>query len=169
MSDNVYNVLFLCNANSARSIMAEAILNRIGVGRFKAFSAGSRPKGKVNPYAVQLLESLNYDTSFARSKGWDEFAEPDAPEMHFIFTLCDSTANESCPIWPGHPMTALWSIPDPAKADGAEAELHLAFADAYRMLNNRISLFTNLPMGALDHLALQQHIDAIGRDTPKPN
>ncbi|RWD41149.1 MAG: arsenate reductase ArsC [Mesorhizobium sp.] len=169
MSDNVYNVLFLCNANSARSIMAEAILNRIGAGRFKAFSAGSQPKGEVNPFALQLLESLNYDTSFARSKGWDEFAEPDAPEMDFIFTLCDSTANESCPIWPGHPMTALWSIPDPAKADGTEAELHLAFADAYRMLNNRISLFTNLRVDALDHLALQQHLDAIGRDTAKPN
>jgi len=164
MSDNFYNVLFLCNANSARSIMGEAILNRIGAGKFKAFSAGSQPKGTVNPYALQLLESLNYDTSFARSKGWDEFAAPDAPEMNFVFTVCDNTANETCPIWPGHPMTALWAIPDPAKVAGTDAEMHLAFADAYRMLNNRISLFTNLPVDALDHLTLQNHLDEIGRD-----
>ena len=167
MNDNSYNVLFLCNANSARSIMGEAILNRIGAGRFKAFSAGSQPKGTVNPYALQLLETLNYDTTFARSKGWGEFATPDAPEMNFVFTVCDSTANESCPVWPGHPMTALWAIPDPAKADGTEAELHLAFADAYRMLSNRISLFVNLPMDALDHMALQHRLDAIGRDASR--
>ena len=169
MSDKSYNVLFLCNANSARSIMGEAILNRIGAEKFKAFSAGSQPKGTVNPYALQLLESLNYDTGFARSKGWDEFAKPDAPEMDFVFTVCDSTANETCPVWPGHPMTALWAIPDPAKAQGTDAEMHLAFADAYRMLNNRISLFTNLPMDALDHMALQKHLDEIGHDVPKPN
>ena len=167
MNDNFYNVLFLCNANSARSIMGEAILNRIGTGRFKAFSAGSQPKGTVNPYALQLLETLNYDTSFARSKGWGEFATPDAPEMNFVFTVCDSTANESCPVWPGHPMTALWAIPDPAKADCTEAEVHLAFADAYRMLSNRISLFVNLPMDALDHMALQHRLDAIGRDASR--
>ena len=143
--------------------------NRIGAENFKAFSAGSPPKGTVNPYALQLLESLKYDTGFARSKGWDEFAKPDAPEMDFVFTVCDSTANESCPVWPGHPMTALWAIPDPANAQGTDAEMHLAFADAYRMLNNRISLFTNLPMDALDHMALQQHLDDIGREAPKPN
>lgn len=169
MSDHVFNVLFLCNANSARSIMGEAILNRIGAGRFKAYSAGARPKGSVNPYALQLLESLNYDTSFARSKSWDEFSGTDAPQMSFIFTVCDNTANESCPVWLGHPMTALWAVPDPAKASGTEAERHLAFADAYRMLNNRIAVFTNLPMGSLDHLALQQHLDDIGRGAPSPN
>ena len=167
MSDNLYNVLFLCNANSARSIMGEAILNRIGAGRFRAFSAGSQPKGTVNPYALQLLETLSFDTGFARSKSWDEFAAPDAPEMNFVFTVCDSTANEACPIWPGHPMTALWAIPDPAKAHGTDAEMHLAFADAFRMLSNRISLFVNLPVGTLDHMTLQHHLDEIGRDTAK--
>ena len=169
MSDHVYNVLFLCNANAARSIIGEAILNRIGADRFRAYSAGARPKGSVNPYALQLLESLNYDTSFARSKSWDEFSGPDAPPMSFVFTVCDNTANESCPVWPGHPMTALWAVPDPAKASGTEAERHLAFADAYRMLNNRIAVFTNLPMASLDRLALQQHLDDIGRGEPLPN
>ncbi|MGX5803320.1 arsenate reductase ArsC [Bradyrhizobium sp. Arg314] len=169
MTGHVYNVLFLCNANSARSIMGEAILNRLGAGRFKAYSAGANPKGTVNPYALQLLESLNYDTSFARSKGWDEFAGPDAPEMDFVFTLCDSTANEHCPVWPGHPMTALWAVPDPSKAGGTDAEQHLAFAEAYRMMSNRIGLFTNLPIHALDQMALQQHLEDIGRDQPRAN
>ncbi|MDX8465748.1 arsenate reductase ArsC [Mesorhizobium sp. VK23B] len=169
MSDHVYNVLFLCNANSARSIMAEAILNRIGAGRFKGYSAGARPKGRVNPYAIQLLQSLSYDTSFARSKSWDEFSGADAPEMNFVFTLCDSTANESCPVWAGHPMTALWAVPDPSKAAGTDAVQHFAFADAYRMLNNRIGLFINLPIGSLDQLALKQHLEEIGRDQPRPN
>ncbi|TPK88902.1 MULTISPECIES: arsenate reductase ArsC [unclassified Mesorhizobium] len=164
MGDHVYNVLFLCNANSARSIMGEAILNRLGAGRFKAYSAGSRPKGTVNPHALQLLESLNYDTSFARSKSWDEFSKPGAPEMNFVFTVCDSTANESCPVWPGHPMTALWAVPDPAKAEGTEAERHFAFAEAFRMMSNRIALFVNLPIGSLDRLALQQELDEIGHD-----
>ncbi|TPK97299.1 arsenate reductase ArsC [Mesorhizobium sp. B2-4-12] len=164
MGDHVYNVLFLCNANSARSIMGEAILNRLGAGRFKAYSAGSRPKGTVNPHALQLLESLNYDTSFARSKSWDEFSKPGAPEMNFVFTVCDSTADESCPVWPGHPMTALWAVPDPAKAEGTEAERHFAFAEAFRMMSNRIALFVNLPIGSLDRLALQQELDEIGHD-----
>lgn len=164
MANRVYNVLFLCNANSARSIMGEAILNRLGAGHFKAYSAGSHPKGTANPYALQLLKSLNYDTTFARSKSWDEFSGPAAPEMDFVFTVCDSTANESCPVWPGHPMTALWAVPDPAKADGTDAERHFAFADAYRMLNNRIALFTNLPVDSLDQLALQQRLEEIGRD-----
>ena len=164
MADRVYNVLFLCNANSARSIMGEAILNRFGAGRFKAYSAGAHPRGTVNPYALQLLQSLNYDTSFARSKSWDEFSGHGAPEMDFVFTVCDSTADESCPVWPGHPMTALWAVPDPAKAGGTEAEQHLAFADVYRMLNNRIGLFTNLPVGSLGQLALQQRLEDIGRD-----
>ncbi|MDG4885096.1 arsenate reductase ArsC [Mesorhizobium sp. WSM4884] len=164
MSGQVYNVLFLCNANSARSIMGEAILNRLGAGRFKAYSAGANPSGTVNPYTLQLLESLNYDTSFARSKSWDEFSGPAAPEMNFIFTVCDSAANESCPVWPGHPMTALWAVPDPAKAAGKDAEQHLAFADAFRMMSNRIGLFVNLPINSLDRMALQQHLEEIGRD-----
>ncbi|KUM23311.1 hypothetical protein AU467_10285 [Mesorhizobium loti] len=164
MSGQIYNVLFLCNANSARSIMGEAILNRLGAGRFKAYSAGANPRGTVNPYTLELLESLNYDTSFARSKSWDEFSRPGAPEMNFIFTVCDNTANESCPVWPGHPMTALWAVPDPAKAGGTGAEQHLAFAEAFRMMSNRISLFINLPISSLDHMALQQHLEEIGRD-----
>jgi arsenate reductase (thioredoxin) len=166
MSDQAYNALFLCTANSARSILAEAILNRAGAGRFRAFSAGSYPKGKVHPYALTLLDSLNFDTSFARSKSWDEFAEPGAPEMDFVFTVCDDAANETCPIWPGHPMTAHWSVPDPSRAEGTEAEIHLAFAEAFRMLNNRITLFLALPMETLDHMALQQHLNEIGRKEP---
>ncbi|TIN21317.1 MAG: arsenate reductase ArsC [Mesorhizobium sp.] len=164
-----YNVLFLCTGNSARSILAEAILNRVGAGKFRAYSAGSHPKGEVHPYALQLLKTLNHDTSFARSKDWQEFAAPGAPEMNFVFTVCDNAANEACPVWPGQPMTAHWGVPDPAAVDGTDAEKHLAFAEAYRMLNNRISLFTNLRVDALDHLALQQHLDRIGRDTAKPN
>jgi arsenate reductase len=167
MSDEVFNVLFLCTGNSARSILAEAILNRVGARRFKAFSAGSHPKGEVHPNALQLLKSLNYDTSFARSKSWEEFAAPGAPEMHFVFTVCDDAANEACPVWPGQPMTAHWGVPDPAAVEGTEAEKHLAFADAYRMLNNRISIFVNLPMRTIDKLALQAHLHEIGRDLPK--
>ena len=169
MSNHVYNVLFLCNANSARSIIGEAILNRIGASRFKAYSAGANPRGTVNPYALQLLESLSYHTSFARSKSWDEFSGPDSPQMDFVFTVCDSAANESCPIWPGHPMTALWAVPDPGKATGTEAEQHFAFADVYRMLNNRIALFINLPVGSIDRLALQKHLDEIGQGEALPN
>jgi len=167
MSDQVFNVLFLCTGNSARSILAEAILNRVGAGRFKAFSAGSDPKGEVHPYALQLLKSLNHDTSFARSKDWSEFAAPGAPEMNFVFTVCDNAANESCPVWPGQPMTAHWGVPDPAAAEGTEAEKHLAFADTYRMMNNRISIFISLPMNTLDKLALQRRLDEIGRKLPK--
>ena len=168
MKDHVFNALFLCTANSARSIMAEAILNRAGAGRFHAFSAGSKPKGEVHRSALQLLESMKFDTSFARSKSWDEFAEPGAPEMDFVFTVCDEAANETCPVWPGHPMTALWSVPDPKRADGTEAEMHLAFAEAFRMINNRITLLLSLPMETLDHLALQQHLDEIGRSEKRP-
>jgi arsenate reductase len=167
MSDEVFNVLFLCTGNSARSILAEAILNRVGARRFKAFSAGSYPKGTVHPYTLQLLKSLNYDTSFARSKDWNEFAAPGAPEMNFVFTVCDDAANEACPVWPGQPMTAHWGVPDPAAVEGTEAEKHLAFADAYRMLNNRISIFVNLPMQTIDKLALQAHLHEIGRNLPK--
>ncbi|WP_136622652.1 MULTISPECIES: arsenate reductase ArsC [Mesorhizobium] len=162
-----YNVLFLCTGNSARSIIAEAILNRVGAGKFRAFSAGSQPKGEVHPFALQLLKNLNYDTSFARSKAWEEFAVPGAPEMNFVFTVCDNAANESCPVWPGQPMTAHWGIPDPAAAEGTDAEKHLAFAEAYRMLNNRISIFVSLPMNMVDKLALQKRLDEIGRNLPK--
>jgi arsenate reductase len=165
--DRVYNVLFLCTGNSARSILAEAILNRVGSGRFNAYSAGSHPKGQVHPYSLQLLKSLNYDTSFARSKPWDEFATPDAPKMDFVFTVCDDAANEACPVWPGQPMTAHWGVPDPATAEGTDAEKHLAFAEAYRMLNNRISIFISLPMNVIDKLALQKRLDEIGRNLPK--
>jgi arsenate reductase (thioredoxin) len=167
MTDRVYNVLFLCTGNSARSILAEAILNRLGQGRFKAYSAGSQPKGEVHPDTLQLLKTLNYDTSFARSKPWDEFATPDAAQMDFVFTVCDSAAAETCPVWPGQPMTAHWGVPDPAAAQGSESERHFAFADAYRMLNNRIAVFVNLPMASLDKLSLQNRLDEIGRDTAK--
>lgn len=164
MSDQILNVLFLCTANSARSILAEAILNRAGQGRFQAFSAGSQPKGQVHPYALQLLDSLGHDISFARSKSWEEFSRPDAPEMNFVFTVCDNAANEACPVWPGQPMTGHWGVPDPAAAEGTEAEKRLAFADAYRMLNNRISAFTSLPLDTLDRLALKKRLDEIGHD-----
>ncbi|WP_163273139.1 arsenate reductase ArsC [Chelativorans alearense] len=167
MSDHVFNVLFLCTGNSARSIIAEAILNRTGVGRFKAFSAGSQPKGEVHPYALALLKTANHDTSFARSKSWEEFAKPDAPRMDFVFTVCDNAAAEACPVWPGQPMTAHWGVPDPAAVEGTEAEKHFAFADTYRMLNNRISIFASLPLKSLDRLALQKRLDDIGRKLDK--
>ena len=158
----VYNVLFLCTANSARSIMAEAILNKEGAGRFRGFSAGAKPRGSVHPNAIGTLERLGHDTGFARSKGWDELAAPDAPHMDFVFTVCDQAAAEACPIWPGHPATAHWGIPDPAAAQGNEAERALAFADAYRLLLNRISLLLALPIESLDKLALEQRIREIG-------
>lgn len=167
MSDHTYNALFLCTGNSARSILAEAILNRMGQGRFRAYSAGSQPKGEVHPFALDLLKSLNHGTSFARSKSWEEFAAEDAPVMDFVFTVCDSAANEACPVWPGQPMTAHWGVPDPAAAQGTDAEKHLAFAEAYRMLNNRISIFTALPIASLDRLTLQSRLRDIGRDMPK--
>ena len=167
MTAEPFNVLFLCTGNSARSILAEAILDRVGQGRFKAYSAGSQPKGEVHPYALQLLKSLNHDTSFARSKSWEEFATPGAPQMHFVFTVCDNAAMEACFVWPGQPMTAHWGVPDPAAAEGTDAEKHFAFADTYRMLNSRISIFTSLPMNMLDRLALQKRLDEIAADLPK--
>ncbi|WP_075217126.1 arsenate reductase ArsC [Mongoliimonas terrestris] len=163
MSEGKFNVLFLCTGNSARSILAEAILNRVGQGRFRAFSAGSQPKGEVNPFAIRLLQQTGYDTSFARSKNWDEFAEEGAPQMHFVFTVCDNAAAETCPVWPGQPMTAHWGIPDPAAVEGSESEKALAFADAYRQLNTRIGIFTSLPVSSLDRLSLQKKLDDIGR------
>jgi arsenate reductase len=158
-----YNVLFLCTGNSARSIMAEAILNKLGAGQFRAYSAGSQPKGQVNPETLRLLRGLGHDTSGLRSKSWDEFAAPGAPEFDFVFTVCDNAAAETCPLWPGQPMTAHWGIPDPATATGTPAEIAFAFKDAYRMLERRIGIFTALPLRALDRLTLQGELDDIGR------
>jgi len=159
----VYSVLFLCTGNSARSIMAEAILNRDGQGNFRAFSAGSKPKGQVHPYALDLLRKLHYDVSKARSKSWLEFSQPDSPKLDFVFTVCDNAAAEACPYWPGQPMTAHWGVPDPAAATGNEAEIRFAFADALRMLTNRINIFVSLPLAKLDRLSLQKQLDAIGK------
>jgi protein-tyrosine-phosphatase len=158
-----FNVLFLCTGNSARSLIAESILNRLGAGKFRAFSAGSQPKGAVNPRTVELLGNLNFDTSKLRSKSWHEFARPGAPELDFVFTVCDNAAGESCPVWPGQPMTAHWGVPDPAEAKGTEAEIAFAFKDTYRMLNQRIAVFTSLPIRSLDRLSLQKHLTEIGR------
>ena len=163
MTDPIFNVLFLCTGNSARSILAECILNREGKGRFRAFSAGSHPEGQVHPFAIDLLKKMNYPTAGLRSKSWLEFSQAGAPKLDFVFTVCDNAANEVCPIWPGQPMTAHWGVPDPAAAEGTEAERHLAFAEAYRMLNNRISVFTSLPLRSLDRLTLQKRLDEIGR------
>ncbi len=167
MSEKPYNALFLCTGNSARSILAEAILNADGKGRFRAFSAGSQPKGEPHPLALDLLRSLNHDVSFARSKSWEEFAVDGAPVMDFVFTVCDNAANEACPVWPGQPMTAHWGVPDPAAAEGTEAQKRLAFAEAYRMLSNRISLLLSLPLKSLDRLTLEGRLSEIGRDLPK--
>jgi len=158
-----FNVLFLCTGNSARSIMAEAILNKVGAGKFRAYSAGSQPKGSVNPHTIQLLQSLGYDTSGFRSKSWNEFAKPGAPPLDFAFTVCDNAAGEICPVWPGQPMTAHWGVPDPAEAQGSPAKIALAFKDAYRMLHRRIGVFTALPIRSLDQLSLQQRLNEIGR------
>jgi arsenate reductase (thioredoxin) len=163
MTDHPFNVLFLCTANSARSIMAEAILNEIGAGKFRAFSAGSHPRGQIDPYVLQLLQSLGHDTSGFRSKSWSEFADPGAPLLDFVFTVCDNAAGESCPVWPGQPMSAHWGVPDPAQAKGSPAEVALAFKDAYRMLNQRIGVFAALPLRSLDRLSLQNKLREIGR------
>lgn len=162
-SGRPFNVLFLCTGNSARSIMAEAILNRDGMGRFNAFSAGSHPKGEVHPYTIELLRKLNYSTTDLHSKSWNELTKDGAPQLDFVFTVCDDAANELCPIWPGQPMTAHWGVPDPAKATGNEAERHLSFADAYRMLNNRIRIFVSLPIASLNRLSLQKKLADIGK------
>ena len=167
----ILNVLFLCTGNSARSIMAESILNRVGHGKFRAFSAGSMPTGKVNPHATALLAKMHHATDGLRSKPWEEFSRihnPDAPELNFVFTVCDNAAGEVCPIWPGQPMTAHWGIPDPAAAAGSEAEVAVAFADAYRQLYNRINLLVNLPMSSLDRLTLQELLIDIGKTRDAP-
>jgi arsenate reductase len=163
MADRPYNVLFLCTANSARSIIAEAILNKIGMGKFRAFSAGSHPRGQTNAHALQLLQSLGYDISSFRSKSWSEFADPGAPLLDFVFTVCDNAAGETCPVWPGQPMTAHWGVPDPALATGSSAEIALAFKDTYRMLNQRIGIFAALPLRSLDRLSLQKKLRDIGQ------
>ncbi|HUU65930.1 MAG TPA: arsenate reductase ArsC [Methyloceanibacter sp.] len=162
-SQEPLNVLFLCTGNSARSILAESILNREGMGRFRAYSAGSIPTGKVNPHALNLLKRLNYDVSELRSKSWEEFAQDGAPKLDFVFTVCDNAANEVCPIWPGQPMTAHWGVPDPAAVEGTQAEQAFAFDDTYRMLNQRISIFVSLPLQSLSKLSLQKHLDEIGQ------
>ena len=164
MSQKTYNVLFLCTGNSARSIIAECVLNKLGHGRFRAYSAGSFPKGEVHPYARELLRRQGFATDELRSKNWNEFAQPGAPRLDFVFTVCDKARGEVCPIWPGQPMTAHWGMPDPAAVEGNEAERRLAFAETLRMLNNRVGAFVNLPLKSLDKLSLQKRIDEIGRD-----
>jgi arsenate reductase len=163
-------VLFLCTGNSARSVMAEAILNKVGQGKFRAYSAGSQPKGRVHPQTLRLLTGLGYDVSQLRSKSWEEFAKPGAPPLDFIFTVCDNAAGEACPIWPGKPATAHWGIADPAEATGTEAEMGAAFAEAHRMLAQRIGVFAALPLASLDAMSLQNKLREIGRmegATPK--
>jgi arsenate reductase (thioredoxin) len=163
MMDRPFNVLFLCTGNSARSIMAEAILNKLGADKFQAYSAGSQPRGRVHPETIRLLQSLDYGTLGFRSKSWSEFARPGAPALDFVFTVCDNAAGEACPVWPGQPMTAHWGIPDPADAKGTPAEVALAFKDSYRMLFQRIGIFTALPLRSLDQLSLQSKLKEIGR------
>jgi arsenate reductase len=166
VTENPYSVLFLCTGNSARSILAECALNRLGRGKFRGYSAGSFPKGEVHPFALELLRRQDYSVDQLRSKSWDEFAVPGAPELDFVFTVCANAANETCPVWPGQPMTAHWGLPDPAAVEGNQAERRLAFADTLRMLNNRISTFVNLPIKSLDKLSLQKRLHEIGRDLP---
>jgi protein-tyrosine-phosphatase len=165
MPDTPLNVLFLCTGNSARSILAEAVLNHLGKGRFKAYSAGSRPSGQPNPFAISLLQREGIDTSFARSKSWDEFATADAPKLDFVFTVCDNAAAEECPFWPGQPVTAHWGLPDPAAVEGSDAEKAVAFADTYRALTRRIGAFVALPMATLDAMTLNSRLSDIGQDT----
>ncbi len=162
MPERIFNVLFLCTGNSARSIIAEAILNKVGAGRFRAYSAGSQPKGQLNPHAISLLQGLGYDLSGFRSKSWQEFARPGAPALDFVFTVCDNAAGEACPVWPGQPMTAHWGVPDPAEASGSAAEIAHAFNDTYRMLHQRIGAFVALPIHSLDQLSLQRKLAEIG-------
>lgn len=162
MAERVFNVLFLCTGNSARSILAESILHKDGLGRFNVFSAGSQPKGVVNPFALEVLERLNYPTGDMRSKSWEEFAVAGAPVMDFVFTVCDSAAGEACPVWPGQPMTAHWGIEDPAAVEGTDLQKEAAFVTAFRYLKNRISAFTNLPLKSLDKLSLTAQLLEIG-------
>lgn len=164
MTNTPLNVLFLCTGNSARSILAEAVMNHLGTGRFKGYSAGSRPAGEPNPFAISLLQREGIDTTFARSKSWDEFATPDAPKLDFVFTVCDNAAAEECPYWPGQPVSAHWGLPDPAAVEGSDAEKALAFADTYRALTRRIGAFVALPMATLDAMTLKSRLTDIGTD-----
>jgi arsenate reductase len=166
MAEKIYNVLFLCTGNSARSIMAECAMNRWGQGRFKAYSAGSHPTGRVNPYALKLLQNLNFQTEGLRSKSWEEFTAPEAPELDFVFTVCDSAAAEVCPVWPGQPMSAHWGVEDPAAFVGSEEKIMREFRRVYGYLDNRIKIFVALPMASLDRLTLQKRLEAIGREMP---
>ncbi|PSJ61694.1 arsenate reductase ArsC [Kumtagia ephedrae] len=171
MTDRVYNVLFLCTGNSARSILAESILKKEGAGRFNAYSAGSQPKGSVNPFALKVLAALDYPTEGFRSKAWDEFAVAGAPEMDFVFTVCDDAAGEACPVWPGQPMTAHWGIEDPSNVEGTDIEKERAFSTAARFMKNRIMAFLNLPHASIDRMAMEHHLKVIGRQdgaTAKP-
>ena len=163
MVEKAYNVLFLCTGNSARSILAEAILDRLGKQRFNAYSAGSQPKGEPHPQAVKLLKSLKYDTTPFKSKSWDEFAKPGAPPLDFVFTVCDNAAGEVCPIWPGQPMNAHWGVPDPAAVEGSDAEIAAAFAETYRLMNNRVTAFVSLPLRSIDRLSLTHRLENIGK------
>jgi arsenate reductase len=163
VSDRTFNVLFLCTHNSARSIIAECIINRLGNGKFKGYSAGSQPRGKVHPYAIDLLRQANYDTAGLRSKSWEEFAQSGAPHLDFVFTVCDDAANEVCPVWPDQPMTAHWGVPDPSRVEGTEAERRYAFADTHRMLHQRTGIFASLPLTSLDRMTLKRRLDDIGR------
>jgi arsenate reductase len=161
--NQAFNVLFLCTGNSARSILSEALLNKRGQGQFRAFSAGSHPAGRVNPYALELLRRLGHSTDGLRSKSWDEFAAPGAPKLDFVFTVCDNAAGEVCPMWPGQPITAHWGIPDPAAVEGTDEQKRRAFDDAFRVLDRRISLFLSLPIRSLGQLVLQERLSEIGR------
>jgi arsenate reductase (thioredoxin) len=163
MSEQIYNVLFLCTGNSARSVLAESILRKDGRGRFQAFSAGSQPKGEINPFAIKVLENLDYPTDGLRSKSWQEFAVAGAPVMDFVFTVCDSAAGESCPVWPGQPMTAHWGIEDPASVEGTDIQKEAAFVRAFRYMKTRISLFTALPLSKIDKMALGSKLRDIGQ------
>ena len=163
MTAKIYNVLFLCTGNSARSILAESILNKEGRGRFNAFSAGSQPKGEVNPHAIRELQALGYPAEGLSSKSWDVFSGPDAPQMDFIFTVCDSAAGEACPVWIGHPMTAHWGVEDPAAVDGPDIQKEAAFVAAFRYMKNRISAFTSLPVASLDKASLRTKLTEIGQ------
>jgi arsenate reductase len=163
-AEKSFNVLFLCTGNSARSILAEAIMNDLGAGRFHAYSAGSMPKGEPHPMALDLIRKTGLPVEGLRSKSWDEFAAADAPKMDFVFTVCDNAANEVCPIWPGQPMTAHWGLPDPAAVEGDEVAQRLAFAETYRLLSNRIRIFASLPLRSLDELSLQNRLNEIGRE-----
>jgi protein-tyrosine-phosphatase len=170
MRQSPYHVLFLCTGNSARSILAETILNHKGKGRFRAFSAGSHPNGRVHPAAIALLRKLGHPLASLRSKSWEEFSGPKAPRIDFVFTVCGSAAAEVCPVWPGQPLSAHWGLPDPAAVEGTEDEIHFAFADTYRMLEHRISRLVNLPLESLDRLGLQKQFDEIGNaDTNTEN